>query len=101
MKNKKTIKDYRTYSDKIKELEGIIAARLSLQSTQSKICRSFNLQFLSLNELKSSTFLKKFFSWPEIRRKEFVSELAGTPNFKQTTKYLESLRAQNEVLESD
>lgn len=86
--NKKT---YSSYINKTKELEGIISARLALQSTQKRMSRSFNIHFLSLNHIKSSPFLNEFVSWSPGKQREFINELGGPFNFKKTQGYLNSL----------
>lgn len=60
------------------KLQNIVAARLSMQSTQKKLAL-YKLPSIDLNYLQSKEFVEKHFStWDTLRQRHFLKDVAGT-----------------------
>lgn len=84
----------------IKELEIIFVNRFKLGTVQRCFDNNFGVSFISLNKIKSAAFLNKFQSWDESKQSQFIIELGGPTNFRNTRKYIDNLIKQNKEKET-
>lgn len=71
------------------KIEDVIKANLETQSVQRALKDKFGLLKSCFDTVFSDRYISNYQTWPEEKRKEFISTIGGRANFMKTKNFIE------------